>query len=737
MSDSMAPGNEFAQFQKTFFEECTEILSDMEERLGRLQAQSVDREELNAIFRAVHSIKAGAGAFNFTQLVRFSHTLEAMLDHLRDGRLTQDDKLSSVLIRAGDILADLVDAARADRRLSDDFGADVAAELQSLLDDARLSPDAGAPPAPSPPPPDAQATAADSTRATTYRIGFEPLAELFRHANEPLLLVRELRRLGPVEVSCDASRLPALSALEPDDAYLSWVFHLVTDRPPAAIAEVFEFVDEDCTLTIAAVSTETEPAAAVAAPIAAPAPRQAPALDADVADSPSAPANAEAGERRPSGISSIRVDLARVDRLVNMVGELVIAQAMLAQQIADQASGNALLHQGQEDLAMHTRELQECVMAIRMQPVKSVFARMPRLVREIATKLDKKVRLVTAGEQTEVDKTVIEELADPLTHMIRNSVDHGIEDAATRRGRGKPEEGTIELSASHRGGSILIQVIDDGAGLDRERLLRKGIEKGFIAAGAKPTDDEIDNLIFAPGFSTAEQVTDVSGRGVGMDVVRRNISNLGGRIHVQSTPGHGTRFSLMLPLTLAVLDGMLVAVGREKYILPLTSIVESIRPERQHVRTLAGSGQVVSVRGEFIRLVYLYRIFDVEGAVTDPSKGLVVLVETENGSKVGIVVDELIGQQQVVIKSLQDNFDPVAGISGATILGNGKVALILDLEQLSGMATRYPAKPVGGEHDGAPSRRSDETGNGFESNGIDAGSAAARPGFADVHAAAG
>jgi two-component system chemotaxis sensor kinase CheA len=477
--------------------------------------------------------------------------------------------------------------------------------------------------------------------------------------------------------------------MDPEDSYLSWLFHLRTKAGRDAIAEVFEFVNEDCDLTIELEDEEAETGAEQAgdtrrdgAP-SSQAEKQPGAASANAPGAEKADSGKDGGAR---GASSIRVDLSRVDRLVNVVGELVITQAMFAEQIAQQG-GNMRQNwtQGQEDLAAHTRELQECVMAIRMQPVRSVFARMPRLVRDVAAKLNKKVRLVTSGDQTEVDKTVVEELADPLTHMIRNAIDHGIESPEVRAANGKPEEGTIELSASQRAGNILIQIADDGAGINRERLLRKAIEKGIVPPDANLSDGEIDELIFAPGFSTAEKVTDTSGRGVGMDVVRRNISNLGGRIQIQSTPGKGTRFTLVLPLTLAVLDGMLVAVGNEKYIVPLTSIVESIRPDQNQVRPIGGGAQVISIRGEFIRLIPLHRIFNVPTTVTEPWKGLVVVVEQEKGSKIGVLVDELIGQQQVVVKSLAENFDPVRGISGATILGNGRVALILDVEALVAM----------------------------------------------------
>lgn len=700
MTGNLIIGDEFAQFRKTFFDECDELLTSLDERLSTLHEEIADNEALNAIFRAVHSIKAGAGAFGFTQLVAFTHKYEAILDQLRDGRIEQSAQVVAVLINAGDILAGLVEAVQTGQSIPEDYGSDVLRELELLLNTEGSDFQQATPEPRADDPPDGE------SKPVSYRVKFKPHAELFRHANEPLLLIRELKRLGDVSVSCDTSRLPPLSSLEPEDAYLSWSLEIVAACEKAAIAEVFEFVEDDCDLEIE-VCAVAEVASANDAVTPSPIPhgtgnaeagcaqRKEGAKPADTAAkvqrSASVPVNNVQGGRQENapmsgGISSIRVDLDRVDRLVNVVGELVITQSMVSQQSGDAADrGDLQTSQGHDELATLVRELQECVMAIRMQPVKSVFARMPRLVREVSSKLNKQVRLLASGEQTEVDKTVIEELADPLTHMIRNAIDHGLEDPASRKAKGKSAEGTIKLAAKHAGGNILIQVTDDGAGLNRKLLLQKAIDKGVVAQDSKLSDDEIDDLIFAPGFSTAKEVTDVSGRGVGMDVVRRNINKLGGRISVQSVLGRGTRFTLTIPLTLAVLDGMLVAIGREKYILPLTSIVESFRPERSQVRALAGGGQVVSIRGEFIRVIYLHRLFEVPGAIADPWDGLVVVLETANGSKIGVVVDELVGQQQVVVKSLQENFDPVAGVSGATILGNGKVALILDIEQLRAM----------------------------------------------------
>jgi two-component system, chemotaxis family, sensor kinase CheA len=394
---------------------------------------------------------------------------------------------------------------------------------------------------------------------------------------------------------------------------------------------------------------------------------------------------------------SIRVDVDKVDRLVNLVGELVITQAMLTEQSTllppDQYT---TLIQGIEALAQSARELQESVMAIRAQPVKSVFARMPRVVRDLAATLGKEVRIVTSGEATEIDKTVIEQLNDPLTHMIRNALDHGIEDPATRVTAGKPRQGTIRLSAAQRSGRIIIEIADDGRGINREKILAKAQERGLIAAGASLSEEEIDNLIFLPAFSTAEVISNISGRGVGMDVVRRNVQSLGGRIHVQSRYGEGSRFTLSLPLTLAVLDGMVVSVAKETFIIPLTAIIESLRPKASDIHPVVGRGDVLALRGEYVPLIPLYRCFSISGAIKDPCRGIVIIVQSENAGRIGVMVDDLLGQQQVVVKSLESNYGSVDGVSGATILGNGRVALILDIERLRIAADHPASQPLAG-----------------------------------------
>lgn len=704
------------QFKATYFEECSDLLAAAEDRLSAIQANpyDIDTDDLHAIFRAIHSIKGGAGAFDFTQLVGFAHVYETLLDSMREGLVAVTEEAIAQLFAANDVLANLVQAAQDGVELPEDDITSVAAELEALNSGADANADDGddddsdgdAILSDDTPEEDGwglfdDGDAADQDGPRLYQIEFSPKPELLHNANEPLLLIRELQSLGELTTKLDSNRLPPIGDLQVDNAYFQWVFHLNTEADEDRIREVFEFVEDDCDLVIKTVSVsstgEEEKADA--------APQQGKDISVGSnaglsakggASEPAAPPQPAPGAAKTTGgtkISSIRVDLDRVDRLVNMVGELVITQAMLRQQTLELPTHYAqIMNQGFEDLTMHTRELQESVMAIRMQPVKSVFSRMPRLVRELSAKLGKKVDLVTDGENTEVDKTVVELLADPLTHMIRNSLDHGIETTEERAKTDKPERATVFLSAEHRSGRILIDIADDGRGINREKVLQKAVQRGIVAADANLSPDQIDDLIFMPGFSTADAVTDVSGRGVGMDVVRKNVSNLGGRISVTSVPGKGTKFTMSLPLTLAVLDGMVIAVGAEKYVIPLTAIVETIRPQRKEINTLSNGTKVVSMRGDYIRLIFLHSLFGIPDAKTDPCEALVVIVEAEGGENVGIVVDELLGQQQVVIKSLEANYDPVQGISAATILGNGRVALILDIDGL-GKVNRPPASP--------------------------------------------
>ena len=666
-----AEGYPLAQFRKTYFEECAELLDALQSNLDLLSNGSGDDETLHAIFRAVHSIKGGAGAFGFNALVAFSHVFESLLDAMREQKISAAPDVTQMLLRASDALADIVNAARNEQPLAADFAAEIVAAMEEALLGAA-----------EPPPANAQAKPVSESIGLSgerrYRIAFTPHTEMLQKANEPLLLIRQLRKLGGLKTEVDSSRVPPLGAIEPEAAYLSWVFELDTGVPQSAIHEVFEFVEDDCDLRIEEISSR-----AIVVPAAEAAGRL-----------------ATAAEKSPdptvvpvTPTQSIRVDVDKVDRLVNLVGELVITQAMLIEQgtllPVDQYPA---LIQGIEALAQSARELQESVMAIRAQPVKSVFARMPRIVRDLAATLGKEVRIVTTGEMTEIDKTVIEQLNDPLTHMIRNALDHGIEGPDVRVAAGKPRQGTIHLSAAQRSGRIVIEVSDDGRGLNREKVLAKAQDRGLVAAGATLSDEEIDNLIFLPAFSTADVVSNISGRGVGMDVVKRNVQSLGGRITVQSKFGAGSRFTLSLPLTLAVVDGMVVSIGKETFIIPLTAIIESLRPQPADIHPLVGRGEVLALRGEYLPLTHLHKCFAIDDAITDPCRGIVIIVQSESAGRVGVMVDELLGQQQVVVKSLEANYDPVEGISGATILGNGRVALILDIARLREIDGRTDAE---------------------------------------------
>jgi two-component system chemotaxis sensor kinase CheA len=645
------------QFRATYITECYELLGEMETRLLGLDAHQADTEQLNAIFRCAHSIKGGSGAFGLDYITHFTHALEALLDAMRSGTIPATAEVVDALLESVDVVSKMVQAAERNETPPPGLGGMLLTKLEKLLGNKN-------------------GTSASTETAygifdetperlsqqRLYNIDFIPHETLFFSGNEPLLILRELKTLGDTQINAITHRLPLLDNLDSTKCYLGWSIQLHTEATEAKIREVFEFVDDQCTLTLTVQNSEQPTIVAVQSSTTSPASDK---------TTPTA-----------SGVTSIRVDLEKIDRLINMVGELVITEAMLRAQARLLPNEQFTdLMRGIEELSQHTREIQEAVMAVRMQPVKSIFARIPRIVRDLSTQLGKDIRLITSGENTEVDKTIIEQLADPLNHMIRNAVDHGIERPTDRLTSGKPAQGTISLAAFHRGGRIVIEVNDDGGGINREKVLRKAKDKGLIATDTILSDSECDQLIFLPGFSTAEQVSNVSGRGVGMDVVRRNIEGLGGTVQVTNRPGTGSTFTVSLPLTLAILDGMIVRVGMEHYIIPITSIIESLRPRSEDVRHLDGYSDVINVRGAFIPVLYLHQIFNISNICLDSQKNLVVLVDA-GGETIGLVVDELLGQQQVVIKSLEANADPIPGISGATILGDGRVSLILDINSL-------------------------------------------------------
>jgi len=696
------------EFKATYFDECSELLGELEEQFTAIDEGERDADRLNAVFRAIHSIKGGAGAFGFTGLVEFAHEFETLLDFVRNGKVELTDEVVKLCIRSNDLVADFVNAARNGEELPGDYGAEEKDRFVALSSDggAAATDDEdddldGEPMEEF----DIDFTPvtvnleADDAPVAGWRVQFTPHSELYSRANDPLLLFRELAEIGDITVTANFTEIPPLAAFEPFSVYCTWEIIVTGEKASEeAIMEVFEFVEGDCDIVVSEIAGEPEKAedaedddadadvpsfADLAAEIKpAPKKEEKPAASAPAAPPAGAPADAGGKAAAPVGVQSIRVDLDKVDRVVNMVSELVITQSMLTQQMDENLKAHYQeLVRGLEVLAQTTRGLQDSVMAIRAQPVKSVFSRMPRLVRELASKTDKQIKLETVGENTEIDKTVIEQLSDPLTHMIRNSADHGVETPDKRAAAGKPETGTIRLSAEQAGGNILIIVEDDGAGINREKVVEIARERGVIGPDQQLTEEVIDNLIFAPGFSTATEVSDISGRGVGMDVVLSNIKKIGGSVHVKSWPGQGTRMTLKLPLTLAVLDVMLVTVGNCPYVIPLSSIVETMQTARADFGTMPTGGKVLQLRGDYVQVVDLAEQFMLASEAAHDER-FVVLCEAEGSNKVALVVDDIIGQQQVVIKSLEENFERIDGIAGGTILGDGSVALIVDVQGL-------------------------------------------------------
>ena len=683
---------DMAQFHQVFFEESFEGLDVMENGLLNMDSGEVDPEEINSIFRAAHSIKGGSGTFGFTNVSEFTHVMETLLDEMRDGRRPVTQEAVNVLLASVDVLRDMLTAAQGGETPDEERVAAQRAELDRVLSGGAA--DADSPPqATSGSAPDAPAA---DLQPVGWKVVFRPHTHLMRTGNDPLRIIRELAELGALEAECDTSELPALNEFEPEDCYLSWDLRLNEPVAKEAIDEIFEWVEDDCDFAIVPVMPEGYDPQAQAAPEAAaearaPAEEPAPA-EPELKVVEPAPERRSGADRRKqdrrkpaarkpaAGGSSIRVDTGKIDSLINMVGELVITQSMLGMLGEDFSMDKlARLREGLGQLERHTRELQESVMQIRMLPISFTFSRFPRLVHDLSQKLGKQIELKMTGENTEVDKTVIEKIGDPLVHLVRNSVDHGIEMPEERIAAGKPETGTVHLSAEHRGGNIVIEITDDGKGLARDKILQKGIERGLVSEDDNLTDKQIYDLIFQPGFSTAEQVSDVSGRGVGMDVVRRNINELGGSIEIESEQGRGSTITIRLPLTLAILDGQTICVGDEIYIVPLGSIIESIQVRKDMLRRVAGKGETFRLREEYLPIVRMAEVFGVENPrAREIEDGIVVVVEA-GGSKCGLFVDGLLGQQQVVIKSLEANYGRVEGISGATILGDGSVALIMDI----------------------------------------------------------
>jgi two-component system chemotaxis sensor kinase CheA len=725
------------QLKQTFFDECAEGMQQIEQGLSDMREGLGSDDMINAVFRAVHSVKGGAGIFGFEALVGFAHVFETTLDAVRRGDLPATTDVIDVLLASSDVLSDLVQISRAGDVIPAGFGDETRNALERLLgkdsaDDEEAPADfEGLDFVPvradgsdsdemadfegidfTPVMADAAIAAAG---ARTFEISFRPNADMLRNGSDPLLLMRQLRQLGELELSADAERLPDLTSLRPEIAYLSWTGTLRTEATREQLQDIFDFVG-DCEIAMTEIAADAgapavadsmvaplpvidvappvvptaAPAPVQAAKVAAPAPQVATAIPSPQPARPAGEAPAErpaAARPAKAQATTTRIELEKIDRVVNMVGELVIAQAMLGQIVHDLPEGvSDRLSQILDEVVHHTRELKDGLMSMRAQAVGTVFQRMPRLVRETAVKVGKKIRLELAGETTEVDRSIIERLTDPLTHIIRNSVDHGIEAPDVRVAAGKNEEGTIRLSAEHRGGRIVIEVSDDGGGINTEKVLQKAREKGLVSADATLTEDEINNLIMMPGFSTADVISDISGRGVGMDVVKTNIQEIGGRLSLQSVRGKGTIIQFALPLTLAVMDGMVIKVGRETYVMPMSMIVECLRPPRSNINNLVGTRGMLQLRGDLVPLVYLGDLLHIGSSADLSGECVVIITDAGDGTRLGLVADELCGHQQVVVKSIEESYGPIPGVAAATILGNGSVALILDVEKLSDLA---------------------------------------------------
>lgn len=649
---------DLSQFTQAFFVEAVELLAEMEQLLLELDVASPDAEQLNAIFRAAHSIKGGAATFGFTALTDTTHLLETLLDRARHGQLSLSAPMIDAFLETKDALQEQLTAYQAGKEPEPERVAHICAVLQQLaLENGAAE---GAPahtPAPAPAPVAAKPAPAEPVPAGALRVRFSRLSD-----SECDLLADELGNLGTLlsrTRAGDQLTVMLETTCSPDDIVAVCCF--VIDESQIEITQITrEAAAPDAEARVSEV-----PAAAAAEIAQAAAPKPAPATG--------APAAASAKES-----SSIRVDVEKVDQLINLVGELVITQSMLTQAatMLDPVAYERFLS-GLGHLERNARDLQESVMSIRMMPMDYVFSRFPRVIRDVSAKLGKQVRLDTYGKETELDKGLIERIVDPLTHLVRNSLDHGIETPEQRLAKGKDATGQLLLSAQHHGGNIVIEVSDDGAGLHRGKILAKARQQGLAVSDSMP-DDEVWQLIFAPGFSTAEQVTDISGRGVGMDVVKRNIQEMGGHVEISSREGRGTTTRIVLPLTLAILNGMSVKVGDEAYILPLSYVIESLQPLAEHLHSITADGHVIKVRGEYLPLIELHRVFDVAGAQTQPTQGILVIVQADD-ARFALLVDELLGQHQVVVKNLETNYRKVPGISAATILGDGSVAFIIDV----------------------------------------------------------
>ncbi|MEW6991733.1 chemotaxis protein CheA [Colwelliaceae bacterium 6441] len=686
---------DLSQFIPSFLEESFEGLELMESSL--LNLKQGDDESINSIFRAAHSIKGGAGTFGFEHVTEFTHLVETLLDEMRDGRRTIEQNDVELLLESVDCMRLLIEAIRDETDCDNEKIDETSKLLSAALEQSDL-------PLASP---DEKVT--DTTTdvvedgSSVWQITFIPEHHLVQTGNDPLLLFSALAELGELTISANSKELPSIIDIDPEEIYLSWDLTLSSSSSEEEIREIFEWVEDECELTIKQETAKSSDPVAEGEPLLEASLETDASVHANSAETPEsslAPQsltqtkatdkndNGKPAAKTKSDVGSIRVGVDKVDSLINLVGELVITQSMLSELGNDfDISKVERLTSGLEQLLQNTKELQESVMRIRMLPISFAFNRFPRLIHDLSKKTGKEIELILKGEQTELDKTVMEQIGDPLVHLVRNAVDHGIEPAAVRIANGKPEKGTIVLDAYHQGGNIVIEINDDGGGIDRQAVFNKALEKGIIDENTTLTDSQVFDLIFEPGFSTAKELSDISGRGVGMDVVKKNIQALGGRIQVESEPGEGSTFKVNLPLTLAILDGQLVKVGSETYIVPLITIVESLQAKTELINRVSGDMILYRLREDNVPVIPVCHLFDIPAENENVENALLVVVEAD-GQKVGLMVDDLLAQQQVVIKSLKENYQQVEGISGATILGDGSVAMILDIPGMIAMAMK-------------------------------------------------
>lgn len=688
---------DLSQFHQIFFEESFEGLDVMESSLVEIQPGTEDLETINTIFRAAHSMKGGAGTFGFNEITDFTHILESLLDEMRNGERDVNKEAIDLLLKSVDILRDILTALQDGNEFNQQTKLDCQQQLQLMLHHGNaVDTEMGEAVSSKTENDTLETVKTDENRG--WKIKFVPDPHILLTGNEPSRMFRELAQLGELQTECHLQNLPEFVDFDPESLYLCWTITLESNCTKEEIDEVFEWVIDDCQLTIEPFDSEqksdsneaettesgtelvTETETTRSSKPDKPASKN---LIAAKENAPLKKENKSSSSTTPA--RTIRVDIAKVDELINRVGELVITQSMLSE-LGENITPESieLFRNGLTELEQNTRELQESVMSVRMMPISFAFNRFPRLVRDVCAQIGKEVELIIIGENTELDKTVMEQISDPLVHIVRNSLDHGIEKPEERLAMGKPAQGQLTLESYHQGGEIIIEVRDDGKGLNREVILDKALEKDLVSPQQELTDQQVYNLIFLPGFSTAEAVSDLSGRGVGMDVVKRNISNLGGSVEIDSALNKGTSLKIRLPLTLAILDGQLIKFGSETFVVPLINMIESLPIDPDAIETFARRGEMYHLRDQYIPMVDLAQLFSIPGDEGELKDKLLLIVEAE-GVQVGIIIDELLAQQQVVIKNLDENFKTIEGISGATILGNGSVSLIIDI---SGVLSR-------------------------------------------------